>query len=58
MIQEAFGCHVGEDAELLRQIAERLADAILLPNDVDVRELDGAFIRILGGRWLCAVLVS
>jgi hypothetical protein len=36
MTEETFDCHVREDPEFLRQIAERFAHVIFLPNDVDV----------------------
>ena len=47
VVEQARRARFGIHAELLRQIAERLADLILLADDVDAVEGDGASVRLL-----------
>ena len=47
VIEQALRAHLGIDAEVLRQVAEGLADLVFLADDVDLAEGDGAGVRLL-----------
>ena len=47
MFEQVLRAHLRIDAELLRQVAERLAHLILLLQHVDVAEVDAAAVRLL-----------
>ena len=49
VVEHVDGGHLRVDAELLRQIAEHLAHFVLLLEDVDAVERDGAGIGVLQG---------
>ena len=47
VIEQVLRAHLRIDAELLRQVAERLAHLVLLLQHVDVAEADAAVVRLL-----------
>ena len=47
VIEQALRAHFRIHAKLLRQVTERLADLVLLADDVDVAEGDGPAVRLL-----------
>ena len=47
VIEQVLRADFGIDAELLRQVAERLAYFVLLVQHVDLTETNGALVRIL-----------
>jgi hypothetical protein len=47
VVEQALGAHRRVDAELLREIAEGATHAVLLAQDVDVAQHDGASVGLL-----------
>ena len=47
VVEQLLRAHLRVDAELLRQVAERLPHFVLLVQDVDIAEADAALVRLL-----------